>query len=106
MHFLQLGFWRLEGWHEEISDVPSCLVEVETHALAAETLGYDVELNANVHVSYTVFGSSVVLIKMYGRVPENLGSLFWEKPLVGTSRNSSRTSRNGAEEDVNLTCSR
>jgi len=43
---LQLGLGRFQAREQHIPDVARGLVEVEAHSLAAEFLGYDVELYA------------------------------------------------------------
>lgn len=43
---LQLGLRSLKRWKHHIPDITQRLVEIETHAFAAETFGDDIELNA------------------------------------------------------------
>jgi hypothetical protein len=42
----ELGFRRLQRWHQHLSDIARRLIEVEAHPLGAEVLADNVELNA------------------------------------------------------------
>ena len=50
---LQLGLRAFHRWQKQISNIPRCLVEPETHALTAQAFAHNIELNA-VHTFLSV----------------------------------------------------